>query len=75
MTGDAEPERVGGRVAIYPRGKKRTFIADFWQDGVHRKVSLKTAQDFFEMPGATLRLIKYPPRRRSTARSSSTSAT
>lgn len=43
MTGDAEPERVGGRVAIYPRGKKRTFIADFWQDGVHRKVSLKTA--------------------------------
>ena len=43
MTGDAEPERVGGRVAIYPRGKKRTFIADFWQNGVHRKVSLKTA--------------------------------
>lgn len=43
MTGDIEPERVGGRVAIYPRGKKRTYVADFWQDGVHRKVSLKTA--------------------------------
>ena len=43
MTGDIEPGRVGGHVAIYPRGKKRTYVADFCQDGVHRKVSLKTA--------------------------------
>lgn len=34
---------IGERVTIYPRGKKRLYVADFWQGGDHRKVSLKTA--------------------------------
>lgn len=34
---------VGERVKIFPRGKKKTWVADFWQDGQHRKMSLRTA--------------------------------
>ncbi len=34
--------RVGDRVTIYPRGKKRIFCADFWHDGKHRRQSLRT---------------------------------
>lgn len=34
---------VGGRVTIYPRGKKRTYWADFHFQG-HRKRSLKTSR-------------------------------
>jgi integrase len=39
-----EPERtpVGDRVTIYPRGKKKTYVADFWRDGKHCRLSLKT---------------------------------
>ena len=41
---DDDPNRirVGERVTIFLRGKKRIWCADFWQDGVHRRVSLKT---------------------------------
>lgn len=35
--------RVGDRVVIYPRGKKRTWCADFWRDGQHQRQSLKTS--------------------------------
>jgi len=33
---------IGNRVAIYPRGKKQLYVADFWHDGKHRRQSLKT---------------------------------
>ena len=33
---------VGNRVRIYPRGLKRTYCADFWHEGRHCRVSLKT---------------------------------
>lgn len=38
------PKRIliGERVHIYPRGKKRTYCADFWCDGRHQRRSLKT---------------------------------
>ena len=42
MSDKQDRVRVGNRVMAYPRGKKRVWCADFWQDGVHRKVSLKT---------------------------------
>ena len=42
MTEPADRTRVGDRVTIYPRGKKGTYVADFWHDGVHRRVSLET---------------------------------
>jgi integrase len=35
--------RITDRVTIYPRGKKRLWVADFFFDGVHRRVSLKTS--------------------------------
>lgn len=35
--------RVGDRITIFPRGKKRIWCADFFQDNVHRRVSLKTS--------------------------------
>jgi integrase len=40
---NAKPERipVGDRVTIYTRGKKKTYVADFWQDGRHCRLSLK----------------------------------
>lgn len=34
--------RVGDRIAIYPRGKKHIYCADFWYDGQHRRRSLRT---------------------------------
>ena len=34
--------RVGDRVTIYPRGAKGTYTADFWHDGQHRRISMKT---------------------------------
>jgi integrase len=37
-----EHETVGNRVRIYRRGSKGIFCADFWHDGKHRRVSLKT---------------------------------
>jgi integrase len=33
---------IGDRVTIYQRGKKEIWCADFWQDGQHRRQSLKT---------------------------------
>jgi len=33
---------IGNRVRIYPRGIKRIYCADFWRDGRHCRVSLKT---------------------------------
>jgi integrase len=42
MPNDADRIRVGDHVTIYPRGKKGTWCADFWRDGVHCRVSLKT---------------------------------
>lgn len=35
--------RVGDRVTIYPRGKKKTWCADFWREGLHCRQSLGTA--------------------------------
>jgi hypothetical protein len=34
---------VGHRVTICPRGKKGIYTAEFWWDGHHRRVSLKTS--------------------------------
>lgn len=45
--------RVGNNVTVYPRGKKGTYVADFWQDGVHRRVSLKTANKKVAVERAT----------------------
>ena len=36
-------ERVGDRVTIYPRGKKRILTAEFWHAGQHRRKSLGTS--------------------------------
>jgi len=33
---------IGNRVTISPRGKKKTWNAEFWFDGQHRRKSLKT---------------------------------
>jgi integrase len=35
--------RIGDFVTIYPRGKKRVWIADFWYNSQHHRKSLKTA--------------------------------
>lgn len=35
--------RIGDRVTIYTRGRKKIWCADFWQDGVHRRQSLRTS--------------------------------
>ena len=43
MSEDQNRFRVGDRVTIFPRGKKRIWCADFSQDNAHRRVSLKTA--------------------------------
>src|SRR4051812_2087676 len=45
--------RVGERITIFPRGTKKTWCADFWQDGVHRKVSLKTSNKKVAIERAT----------------------
>ncbi|MDB5311566.1 MAG: Phage integrase, partial [Gemmataceae bacterium] len=43
MPDDSNRIRVGDRITIYPRGAKKIWVADFWRDGVHRKVSLRTS--------------------------------
>ena len=43
MTDKADRIRVGDRVSIYPRGKKKIWCADFWRDGKHCRMSLETA--------------------------------
>jgi len=45
--------RVGDRVTIYPRGAKKIWVADFWQDGVHKKQSLKTPNKKIAIERAT----------------------
>ncbi len=42
MNNDQNRNRIGDRVTIYPRGKKKTFCADFWLEGQHRRKSLHT---------------------------------
>lgn len=42
MTDSPKSILVGERVRIYPRGKKKTYCADFWCDGKHHRRSLKT---------------------------------
>ena len=42
MTEPSKPILIGERVRIYPRGKKKTYCADFWFDGKHQRRSLKT---------------------------------
>jgi len=42
MTEPTESILIGERVRIYPRGKKKTYCADFWYDGKHHRRSLKT---------------------------------
>ncbi len=34
--------KVGDRVTIYPRGKKKIYVADYWLDGRHCRKSLDT---------------------------------
>lgn len=34
--------RIGDRVTIYQRGKKKIYTADYWWDGQHHRRSLKT---------------------------------
>jgi integrase len=42
MTNNSKRIRVGDRVTIYPRGKKKIWCADFWFDGQHHRESLET---------------------------------
>ena len=43
MQSDREDrEIIGNRVRIYPRGMKGIYCADFWAEGKHCRVSLKT---------------------------------
>src|SRR5262245_41711187 len=42
MPENERPVKVGDRITLYQRGKKKTWVADFWQDGVHRRVSMRT---------------------------------
>jgi len=43
MTKNPERIRVGEHVTIYPRGNKKVWCADFWREGQHCRLSLKTA--------------------------------
>jgi integrase/recombinase XerD len=45
--------RVGDRGTIHPRGAKRTWVADFWQDGAHKRQSLKTGNKKLAIDRAT----------------------
>jgi integrase len=53
MTDRPERIRVGDRVVIYPRGKKRIYVADFWFDGQHRRQTLGTANKKVALSRAT----------------------
>jgi len=53
MTDDSDRVRVGDRVTIYPRGTKKIWCADFWQDGDHKKQSLKTTNKKVAVERAT----------------------
>ena len=45
--------RVGDRITIFQRGKKKTWCADFWRDGEHQRQSLKTANKKVAIERAT----------------------
>ena len=53
MANPNERIRVGDRVVIYVRGKKRIWCADFWRDGQHQRQSLKTANKKVAIERAT----------------------
>jgi integrase len=53
MSDESDRVRVGDRVTIYPRGAKKTWVADFWQDGTHKKQSLKTSNKKVAIERAT----------------------
>ena len=53
MPDESDRVRVGDRVTIYPRGAKKTWVADFWQDGAHKKQSLKTSNKKVAIERAT----------------------
>lgn len=38
----SERIRIGDHVTICPRGKRRTYTAEYWKEGTHHRVSLKT---------------------------------
>lgn len=42
MTESTEKLRIGDYVTIYPRGQRRVYTADYWKDGKHHRLSLKT---------------------------------
>ena len=42
LTANNTRTRVGDRVTIYPRGKKRIYCADFSHEGKHHRISLET---------------------------------
>lgn len=39
---DSNRIRIGDKVTIYPRGRKGTWCADFWFNGMHQRQSLQT---------------------------------
>ena len=51
---DALRTCVGDRVTIYPRGKKKNYVADFFQDGKHRRKSLLTPNKKVAIERATV---------------------
>ena len=52
MTMNLNRVPVGERVTIYPRGKKRIYVADFWSDGEHMRLSLRTSNKKIAMQRA-----------------------
>ncbi len=44
--------RVGDRVTIYQRGAKKIYVADFWRDGRHQRLSLHTSNRTLAMQRA-----------------------
>ena len=42
MSEPSERVRVGAKVTIYPRGKQKIYVADFWFNGRHCRKSLET---------------------------------
>lgn len=53
MSEESDRVRVGDRVTIYPRGSKKIWVADFWQDDEHKRRSLKTTNKKVAIERAT----------------------
>jgi integrase len=53
MSETPERVRVGDHVVIYPRGKKKIYVADFWRDRQHCRQSLKTPNKKLALQRAT----------------------